>query len=426
VADVVCLILSGGKGTRLYPLTKLRAKPAVPFGGKYRLVDIPISNCINSGFKMIYILTQFNSSSLHNHLAQTYIFDSFSRGFVEILAAEQTYEHTGWYQGTADAVRQNFLHLHDHSPDYYLILSGDQLYRMDLVRFLKHHIETNAEISIAAHPVNREVASNLGILKAEKTGRISEFCEKPSMDKDITYIKIPDTEEFKSIVKGEGKEYLASMGIYIFNAGILERALDNSMTDFGKEIIPFCINKMKVYSYIFTDYWVDIGSIKSFYEANINLASIKPNFNFYNEQKPIYTRRRDLPASKINFCTISQSLTADGCIITNATIMNSIVGIRTVIESGAHLDSTVCMGADYYETQEQKKANRKDGIPDIGIGRGSIVKKAIIDKNARIGEVCRIGIDNFSREDGDFGDYYVKDSIIVIPKNAVIPSGTVI
>lgn len=423
---MVCLILSGGKGTRLYPLTKLRAKPAVPFGGKYRLVDIPISNCINSGFKNIYIITQFNSSSLHNHIAQTYIFDSFSRGFVEILAAEQTYEHSSWYQGTADAVRQNILHLHDHSPDYYLILSGDQLYRMDLARFLQHHIEINAEISIAAHPVDRASAVSLGILKAEKTGRITEFCEKPPLERDIEYLKIPDSEEFKTISREGGREYLASMGIYLFNAGVLEKALDNSMTDFGKELIPYCIGKMKVFSYIFNDYWVDIGSIKSFFEANINLASIKPNFNFYNEQKPIYTRRRDLPASKINFCTISQSLTADGCIITNATIMNSIVGIRTVIESGAHLDSTVCMGADYYETLDQKKINKKNGIPDIGIGRGSIVKKAIIDKNARIGEICRIGIDNFSREDGDFGDYYVKDGIIVIPKNAIIPSGTVI
>jgi glucose-1-phosphate adenylyltransferase len=426
VPEVVALILSGGKGTRLYPLTKLRAKPAVPFGGKYRLVDIPISNCMNSGIKKIYIVTQFNSSSLHNHIAQTYKFDSFSKGFVEILAAEQTYEHSNWYQGTADAVRQNFLHLHDHSADYYLILSGDQLYRMDYDLFLKKHIEMGAEITIAATPVTREDASSLGILKCDKDGRVVEFVEKPDPEKDISSIKIPDTMEIPKEMKDEKREYLASMGIYIFNAGILEKTLDNTMTDFGKEIIPHYIHELKVFSYIFTDYWEDIGSIKSFYEANINLASIKPRFNFYNEQKPIFTRRRDLPASKINFCTISQSLTADGCIITNSTIMNSIVGIRTIIESGAHLDGTICMGADFYETLEQKKQNRKEGKPDIGIGRGTIIKKAIIDKNARIGEVCRIGADNFTREDGDFGDYYIKDGIIVIPKGAIIPSGTVI
>ncbi len=426
MSEIITLILSGGKGTRLYPLTKLRAKPAVPFGGKYRLVDIPISNCLNSGISRIYILTQFNSSSLHNHISHTYKFDSFTRGFVEILAAEQTYEHSNWYQGTADAVRQNFLHLHDHSLDYYLILSGDQLYRMDFQVFLKKHIESQAEITIASTPVTRDDASSLGILKADETGRITEFIEKPAPDRDISAIRIPDSLELPKEIKDEKREYLASMGIYIFNAGILEKALDNTMADFGKEIIPYCIDKMKVYTYVFTDYWEDIGSIKSFYEANINLASIKPRFNFYNEHKPIFTRRRDLPASKINFCTISQSLTADGCIITNATIMNSIVGIRTIIESGAHLDGTICMGADFYETVEQKKQNRKEGRPDIGIGRGSIIKKAIIDKNARIGEVCRIGIDNFTREDGDFGDYYIKEGIIVIPKNAVIPSGTVI
>jgi glucose-1-phosphate adenylyltransferase len=426
VPEIITLILSGGKGTRLYPLTKFRAKPAVPFGGKFRLVDIPISNCINSGINRVYILTQFNSSSLHNHIAHTYKFDSFGKGFVEILAAEQTYEHTSWYQGTADAVRQNFLHLHDHSVDCYLILSGDQLYRMDFQAFLRRHLECGADITIAATPVTREDASSLGILQADETGRIIEFVEKPSPSTDISKIRIPSSLDMPKELREEKREFLASMGIYLFSAGALEKSLDNTMADFGKEIIPYCIDKMKVSAYIFTDYWEDIGSIKSFYEANINLASIKPRFNFYNEQMPIYTRRRDLPASKINFCTISQSLTADGCIITNATIMNSIVGIRTIIESGAHLDGTICMGADFYETAEQKKQNRKEGRPDIGIGRGSIIKKAIIDKNARIGEVCRIGIDNFTREDGDFGDYYIKEGIIVIPKNAIIPTGTVI
>jgi glucose-1-phosphate adenylyltransferase len=249
-----------------------------------------------------------------------------------------------------------------------------------------------------------------------------QFIEKPSLDRDISDMKIPDTIK----VKHPEREYLASMGIYIFSRGLLEKALDNTMTDFGKEIIPYCIDKMNVYSYVFNGFWEDIGTIKSFYEANLGLAAIKPKFNFYKEDQPIYTRRRDLPASKINFCTTSQSLTADGCIITNATIMNSIVGIRTIIESGAHLDSVVCMGADYYETRDQRGQNKAIGIPNIGIDRGTIIRKAIIDKNARIGEVCRIGIDNFFREDGDFGDYYIKDGIIIIPKNAIIPSGTVI
>ncbi|MBN2444556.1 MAG: glucose-1-phosphate adenylyltransferase [Spirochaetales bacterium] len=426
MAQVVCVVLSGGKGTRLYPLTKMRAKPAVPFGGKYRLVDIPISNCINSGYKQIYLLTQFNSSSLHNHITHTYTFDSFSHGFVEILAAEQTYEHSGWYQGTADAVRKNFLHLHDHSPDYYIILSGDQLYRMDFMKFLRYHIEKKADITLASTPVPKQKAADLGLIHADKNFKVTKFMEKPGHNVDFSEMKIPEDRDFRQTVKYPENEYLASMGIYIFNAGVLENSLDNTMADLSKEIIPCCIDTLNVYTYIFNHYWVDIGSIKSFFEANINLADIRPKFNFYNEKKPVYTRRRDLPASKINFCTTSQSLTADGCIITNATIMNSIVGIRTIIESGAHLDNAVCMGADYYETDEQTKWNKKSGIPDIGIGKGTIVKRAIIDKNARIGEVCRIGIDNFTREDGDFGDYYIKDNIIIIPKNAVIPSGTVI
>lgn len=422
MVEVLSIILGGGKGSRLFPLTKMRAKPAVPFGGKYRLVDIPISNCINSGFRKIYILTQFNSSSLHQHISNSYTFDTFSKGFVEILAAEQTYESTSWYQGTADAVRKNCLHFHDHNPDYYLILSGDQLYRMDKRRLIQCHIDSKADITIATVPVYKEATPSLGILKADKTGRIVKFIEKPNLEHDISEMKIPSTIK----VRNRDKEYLASMGIYVFSRGILEKALDNSMTDFGKEIIPYCIDKMNVYTYVFNGFWEDIGTIKSFYEANLSLAAIKPKFNFYKEDKPIYTRRRDLPASKINFCTTSQSLTADGCIITNATIMNSIVGIRTIIESGAHLDSAVCMGADYYETHQQRKQNKAIGIPNIGIDRGTIIRKAIIDKNARIGEVCRIGIDNFYREDGDFGDYHIKDGIIIIPKNAIIPSGTVI
>ena len=426
MSQVICLVLSGGKGTRLYPLTKLRAKPAVPFGGKYRLVDIPLSNSINSGFRQIYILTQFNSSSLHNHISHTYIFDSFSRGFVEILAAEQTYEHTGWYQGTADAVRQNFRHLHDHSPDYYLILSGDQLYRMDLEAMFQEHVDSGAEITVAATVADRQSANELGILRADKQSRIIEFLEKPGPNKDITDMKIPEGLHPDEGMKSQGKEYLASMGIYIFNARTMEEVLDNDFTDFGKEIIPTAISNRHVNAHIYTGFWEDIGTIKSFYETHINLTSVNPTFNFYDERNPIYTHKRHLPASKINFCTLSQSLASEGSIITNASIKNSIIGIRSIIESGAELDGVICMGHDYYETPETLQENRNKHIPNLGIGKGSIIKRAIIDKNARIGEGCRIGLDDMDREDGDHGSYYVRDGIIIIQKHAIVPDGTVI
>ena len=425
MTDVLSIIMGGGKGTRLYPLTKDRAKPAVPFGAKYRLVDIPLSNSINSGFRKIYVLTQFNSASLHLHIGNTYIFDSFSRGFVEILAAEQTFDHSGWYEGTGDAVRKNFVHFRTQKPSHYLILSGDQLYRMDLQDFFQKHVEADAEVTIAATPVKREDATGLGILKVSKGTEIDAFAEKPAITEDIGHLKIkrslhPDPEKHR-----HGEEYLASMGIYFFKAEALERALDNQFTDFGKEIIPMLIEKTTCHAYVFDGFWEDIGTIKSFYEANINLASLKPDFNFYDERSPIYTRRRDLPASKFNYCSLSQTLAADGCVITNASIQRSIIGIRTFIESGANLDGVVCMGADWYETGEQRAENRTDGVPDIGIGEGTWVRHAIIDKNTRIGKGCRIGVDA-PLQDGDYENYYVRDGIIVIPKNAVIPDGTLI
>lgn len=423
---VLSIILGGGKGTRLYPLTKERAKPAVPFGGKYRLVDIPISNCINSGFKQMYILTQFNSVSLHNHLANTYIFDVFSKGFVEILAAEQTFENTSWYEGTADAVRKNFMHFHTQKPSHYIILSGDQLYRMPLDEMFKQHLESGAKISIAAHPVTRSDASQLGILQADKDSRILSFMEKPGPDKNIDELKCPASLHPDKEALANGREYLASMGIYIFDADVLEEVLDNSFTDFGKEIIPMTIEKMHVNAYLFTDFWADIGTIKSFYDANLNLATINPEFNFYDEDRPIYTHRRHLPATKINFCTISQSLAAEGSIITNASIVNSIIGVRTLIESGANLDGVISLGANYYETDDQKADNRLKGIPNMGIGRGTIIKRAIIDTNTRIGDGCRIGVDDIPREDGDYDNYYVRDGIIIIPKGGIVPPGTVI
>lgn len=421
---VLSIVLGGGKGTRLYPLTKERAKPAVPFGGKYRLVDIPISNCINSGFKQIYILTQFNSVSLHNHLSNTYIFDVFSKGFVEILAAEQTFDNTTWYEGTADAVRKNFNHFKTRQPTHYIILSGDQLYRMDLDDMFKKHIESKAKISIAAHPVTRDEASELGILATDSKSRITSFLEKPGPDRDISEYKIPDKLHPDAEMKAQGREYLGSMGMYIFDADALEKSLNNDFTDFGNEIIPKEIEKSKVNAYVFNDYWEDIGTIRSFYEANLNLAKVNPDFNFYKEDSPIYTHRRHLPATKINFCTISQSLAAEGSIITNASIVNSIIGVRTLIESGANLDGVITLGANHYETPEEKEDNRAKGIPNIGIGRGSIIRNAIIDKNARIGDGCRIGIDAIDRPDGEYENYHVVDGLIIIPKGTTIMPGT--
>ena len=417
----IAIVLGGGKGTRLYPLTMDRSKPAVPFAGKYRLVDIPISNCINSGIRQIYILTQFNSASLHNHISNTYIFDTFSNGFVEILAAEQTNQTDTWYQGTADAVRKNLKHFHDQNADYYIILSGDQLYRMDLKDMLDRHVASGAELTIAAKPISREQATGLGIIGCDNDGIITKFYEKPAPDLDISEYKVSDSFMQASLGKpvDASNEYLASMGIYIFNAKSMEEVLNNDKTDFGKEIIPDVIKQRKVASYLFDGFWEDIGTIKAFYETNLDLASINPQFNFYNEMMPIYTHRRHLPATKVNFCNISSSLTSEGSIITNAYIVNSIIGVRTIIESGASLDGVYCMGASYYETEAEKAANAKKGIPNIGIGRGTIIRKAIIDQNARIGDGCRIGIDDIPRQEGDFAMYSIHDGIIVINKNAV-------
>jgi glucose-1-phosphate adenylyltransferase len=424
MTEVLSIVLGGGKGTRLFPLTQARAKPAVPFGGKFRLVDIPISNCINAGFKQIYILTQFNSASLHLHIAHAYAFDIFSKGFVEILAAEQTNEHSGWYEGTADAVRKNFVHFKTQKPDYYIILSGDQLYRMDLQDFLKRHKESGADITIASTPVLREDANQLGILQANKKNEITAFLEKPGPTRDIGEYKAPP--ELKRDKNSRGDEYLASMGIYLFNAAALESCLDNDLTDFGKEIIPAAINNRKVNAYIFDGYWEDIGTIRNFYEANLELTTLKPRFDFYDEDRPIYTHVRNLPPSKMNFSNMNQSIAAEGCIITNASITNSIVGVRTIIESGASLNGVICMGADYYESEIQKQQNAEARVPNVGIGKGAIVKGAIIDKNACIGEGCRIGIDDLNRADGNYGHYYIVDGIIVIPKNTVLYPGTVI
>ena len=425
-SDVLTIVLGGGKGTRLFPLTMNRAKPAVPFGAKYRLVDIPLSNSIVAGFKRIYVLTQFNSASLHLHLGSTYIFDSFTRGFCEILAAEQTFDHTGWYEGTGDAVRKNFIHFRVQEPGHYLILSGDQLYRMDLQDFFQHHLSSGCEVSIAATTVTREEAVGLGILTVDAKGRITEFTEKPPLDRDISHMRIPEHLHPNKEHLKEGREYLASMGIYFFTADAMEKALDNSYTDFGKEIMPMLIGKTGVNAYVYSGFWEDIGTIKSFYEANLDLASINPSFNFYLEDSPIFTHKRDLPASKFNYCEIRNALAADGCIVTNSRISNSLIGIRTIIEPDTELDGVFCMGADYYESKQVRAENRSKGIPDFGVGSGSRIRGAILDKNTRIGEGCSIGQNPDSLSDGDFDNYYIRDGVIIVPKNAVIPAGTVI
>ena len=423
MSEVLSIVLGGGKGTRLFPLTQFRSKPAVPFGGKFRLVDIPISNCINANLRQIYIVTQFNSASLHLHIGQTYIFDVFTKGFVEILAAEQTFEHSSWYEGTADAVRKNLSHFRTQNPSYYIILSGDQLYRMDLQDLLKKHIDSGAEISIACTGVSRDSASGLGILKADKSNQITEFLEKPGSSKDISDFKAPPELMDE---KNNDDSYLASMGIYVFNAKAMEDCLANDLTDFGKEVIPAAISRHKVNAYLFSGYWEDIGTIRNFYETNLELTAVRPRFDFYDEQRPIFTHMRNLPPSKMNFSNMNQSIAAEGCIITNANVTSSIVGIRTIIETGSSLNGVVCMGADFYETEAQKMQNAESRIPNVGIGRGAIIKGAIIDKNVCIGEGCRIGVDDIRRTDGNYGHYYIVDGIIVIPKNTILYPGTVI
>ena len=423
---VLAIILGGGKGTRLYPLTKERSKPAVSFGGKYRIVDIPLSNCINSGYKKIYLLTQFNSASLHLHISNSYNFDRFSNGFVEILAAEQTLEHSGWYEGTADAVRKNFIHFKTQKPTHYIILSGDQLYKMNLKSFMNEHIRSGADVTIAATAVNRHDASGFGIMKIDSENRIKEFMEKPKPTMNIDEWKIP--QEARGALPPE-KEYLASMGIYIFNADTMEEVLggeNEKYTDFGKEIIPLTLGKKKINSYIFDGYWEDIGTIKSFYDANIALTEPYPRFDFYGVEDPIYTHMRNLPPSKINSADIKSTLTSEGCIITECRLTKSVIGVRSIINEGSELDGVIMMGADYYDPEDEKQENRRNGLPCTGIGRNCRIANTIIDKNAKIGDNCQIGVSGKTYEDGDHGCFYSADGIIVIRKGAVVPPGSII
>ncbi len=416
---VISLVLGGGRGTRLFPLTYSRSKPAVPIAGKYRLVDIPISNCLNSGLNKILVLTQFNSASLNSHIKNSYHFDIFSRGFVDILAAEQTVQGDSWFQGTADAVRQSMKHLAKYDYDEILILSGDQLYQMDFREMLNFHREKGGEITIATIPVPAREATGFGILKSNEESTITSFIEKPSADL---------LEDWKSEVseenKAEGKEYLASMGIYVFSKSVLKKLFEeNDGDDFGKDMIPYAINNdFKTLSYQYNGYWTDIGTIYSFFEANLDLCLDLPKFNLFSDS-PIYTRARMLPPSKINSSYVSKAIFGDGCIIMADKIEHSVIGNRTRVDKGSTVRFTYVMGTDYYQDTEEIMNNEKISKPNLGIGKFCYIERAILDKNCRIGDNVRI-IGHKDLQDGDFETHSIQDGIVVVKKNAVIPAGT--
>jgi glucose-1-phosphate adenylyltransferase len=419
---VLAVILGGGQGTRLFPLTKDRAKPAVPLAGKYRLVDIPISNCINSELRRIYVLTQFQSASMHRHISQSYKFDPFTGGFVEILAAQQTYSDTSWWEGTADAVRKNMLHFLPHQPDYFIILSGDQLYRMDYQQILREHQESGAELTLATIPVQRTDARSLGIMQIDAHQRIHRFVEKPQEDEMIDSLLLPREWYGRLGIVDERPLLLASMGIYVFSRDVLLEALDNNFSDFGKHIIPAAIGARKVHAHIYQGYWEDIGTIRAFFDAHLDMTAELPRFSFFDSPSPIFTRPRWLPGSKINGGTIDHAMLCDGCIINGARIEHSLVGIRSIIGSGTTLSRTIMMGGDDYEPLDAVLA---PGVPRIGIGKNVRIENAIIDKNTRIGDNVVITPKD-KPANVDHPLYYIRDGIVIVPKNGIIPDGTVI
>ena len=421
--ETLAIIMGGGAGTRLFPLTKDRAKPAVPLAGKYRLVDIPISNCLNSELRRVYILTQFNSTSLHRHINASYKFDNFSKNFVEILAAQQTPETARWYQGTADAVRQNLRYFLEAPYDFYLILSGDQLYRMDYRLLLRQHVATGADITLATTPVDRNAASSFGIMHSDSNRRIFRFEEKPKNPALLDELRIPPPLLNELGLSENAELFQGSMGIYVFNRKILIECLKNDEDDFGKHIIPAALQSHKVMAYIFQGYWEDIGTIRAFFEANLALTDTVPPYNFFDHISPIYTRPRILPASKINAATIRRAIVGDGCIISDAHIERAVIGIRSIIENGATIRNSVIMGADFYEDEANEVYQDGSPRPPIGIGKNSVIDRAIIDKNARIGESVVITPDG-KAPNVDNTNYYIRDGVVVIPKNAVIPNGT--
>ncbi|MBD0262142.1 MAG: glucose-1-phosphate adenylyltransferase [Tolypothrix sp. T3-bin4] len=426
---VLAIILGGGAGTRLYPLTKLRAKPAVPVAGKYRLIDIPVSNCINSEIFKIYVLTQFNSASLNRHIARTYNFTGFNEGFVEVLAAQQTPENPNWFQGTADAVRQYIWLLQEWDAEELLILSGDHLYRMDYRQFVQRHRDTGADITLSVIPMDDRRASDFGLMKIDQSGRVIDFSEKPKGD-DLYQMRVDTSLLGLTPEQAQQQPYIASMGIYIFKKDVLIKLLKESLekTDFGKEIIPDAAKDHNVQAYLFDGYWEDIGTIESFYDANLALTQQPlPPFSFYDEKSPIYTRARYLPPSKLLDCKISQSMIGEGCILKNCRIDHSVLGVRSRIESGSVIEDTLIMGADYYQAFAERHTNCEGGEIPLGIGANTTIRRAIIDKNASIGcDVQIINKDNVQEAERESQGFFIRSGIVVVLKNAVIADGTII
>ena len=426
--NLLAVILGGGAGSRLFPLTRDRSKPAVPLGGKYRLVDVPISNCINSNVIRIFVLTQYNSASLNRHIAQTYRFSPFADAFVEILAAEQTPESGQWFQGTADAVRQVLPHIRDWRIDTLLILSGDHLYRMDYTKFLARHYETDADVTVSVIPVAPNGASEFGLLKTDDAGRIVEFSEKPKGEA-LEAMRVDTAALGLTAAEASARPFLASMGIYVFKYDRLEQLLREETThiDFGREVIPASIGRYNVQAFLFNGYWEDIGSIGAFYKANLDMTAAIPPFNLFDADAPMLTRARYLPPSKVHNCVIDDSIVSDGCIINGAKISRSVIGLRARIGEGAQIEASYIMGADYYQTLEDMLSDRNANRPRLGIGENSIIRRAIIDKNARIGAQVKLLNDaGAENADGPDGSYYIRDRIIIVPKNATIADGTVV
>ena len=413
--DVLGLIMGGGQGSRLYPLTKLRSKPAVPIAGKYRLIDIPISNCLHAGIDRIAILTQYNSVSLHRHIQRTYARDIFTEGWVQILAAEQTPRSTGWYQGTADAVRQQLRTIETVRAQYVLILAGDHLYNMDYRAFVEYHVETGADITMAVQPVSADMAPALGILKRGPDGQIKSFTEKPEP------AQLPGLKS----ISGSDKPYLASMGIYVFRTDLLLEVLKSEGDDFGKDIIPNALADYRLMGYVYDGYWADIGTIRRFYEVNLEMTLPDRPFDFYIPGRPIYSRARFLPATEVYGAQIENALLADGCRVVDSRITHSVIGLRSQIGPKVKIRSSILMGADYYETEADRAENERLGRPAIGIGDGTVIEGAIIDKNARIGRNVRIR-HLPDRRDSETDNWVARDGLVVIPKNAAIADETVI
>jgi glucose-1-phosphate adenylyltransferase len=417
--STLAIVMGGGAGTRLFPLTKDRAKPAVPLAGKYRIVDLPISNCINSGLRQVYVLTQYNSASLNRHLSRTYRFDQFTRGFVEVLAAQQTPEGERWYQGTADAVRQNLRYFLEGDHEYFLILSGDQLYRMDFRKLMRQHIANDSDLTIATLPVNARDATGFGIMHADAENRIFEFVEKPKDPAVLDKLRMPE-ETLRALgIDPAEPRFQASMGIYLFNRKVLEECLDNTHNDFGKHIIPGAIKERRVHAYNFHGYWEDIGTIRSFVQANLDLCQLVPPFDFFDSTAPIFTHSRALPATKLNGATVHHALIADGCILTDAHIETAVIGVRSQIEPGTTIRECIIMGADFYAGAVGTDPNR----PPPGIGRNCRIERAIIDKNVHIGDNVVITPEG-KPENMDGPNWYIRDGIVCLPKDAVIPAGT--